>query len=156
MNFLATLLRDGRKQEKQTKLSELLDLRGNIHRSIDAIQFRNARLTLVEVPPAKKQNPSFNQESPFAAWIVTIGKVRLPITTTTEIHPKPFQSTDVNNLSSEKERSAIEPRRIGLDSEEEKFLLTLIIDENGAYVQLKFPNEQSFKRWQTALCDGLR
>ena len=155
MNFLVDLLRDGRKQEKQTKLSELLDIRGNAHRTIHAIQFRNARLTLVEVPPSLKTNPTFNQESPFATWIVTIGKVRLPITTTTEIHPKPFQPIDVNDLSSVPRTSTVEPRRLGLVSEE-KLLLTLLIDENGGYVQFKFPNEQSFQQWQTALCDALR
>ena len=154
MNFLTNLLREGRKQEKQTKNTELLDIRGNVHRTIHAIQFRNARLTLVEVPPSNNYtNPTFDQESPFATWIVTIGKVRLPITTTTEIHPKPFQSSDVNNFSSIHQMTPVKP--LGVDAEE-KLLLTLMIDENGGYVQLKFSNELSFQRWQSALCDALR
>ena len=154
MNFLLKTFREGRKQENENKLSELVSIRGTLHRCINPKSFSSAplRATLIEIPPSlSKHNvetQNFQEESPFPSWVITVGKIRVSISPTTNIHPKPF-----HNESTSKPTTATQQLR-GI-KEDEKYILTLVTDAEGGQIELKLNDERSFLRWQTALCDAL-
>ena len=151
MNFLLKTFREGRKQEDENKLSELVCIRGTLHRCINPKNFSSAplRATLTEIPPSfSKHNvetQTFQEGSPFPSWVITVGKIRVSICPTTNIHPKPYHNESTSKPSTTTH---------GIKADE-KYILTLVTDAEGGQIELKLNDERSFLRWQTALCDAL-
>jgi hypothetical protein len=170
MNFLYKTLRDGKDAEDTTKMSELVFVRGTLHRTISDTEFTTVpmRATLVEIPPTAAaalvadaadddddaDMPSFvkEDESPFSTWVVTVGKIRVSVTAQMDIHPKPFQAapapSSVSSSSSVNSSS-------NSSTAEDRLVLTLFTDTEGGTIQLKLSTQASFLRWQAALCDAL-
>ena len=153
MNFLLKTFREGRKQENENKLSELVCIRGTLHRSVHPKSFSSAplRATLIEIPPSlSKHNvetQTFQEESPFPSWVIMVGKIRISICEKTNIHPKPFHNESTSKPITTQQRNG--------PKEDEKYILTLVTDAEGGQIELKLNDERSFLRWQTALCDAL-
>ena len=169
MNFLLKTFREGRSAEDTTKMTELVFVRGTIHRTISDAEFTKIpmRATLVEIPPTTQTAaPALiddddadlppvvaEDESPFSSWIITVGKIRVSVTAAMDIHPKPYQAPPPSSSSSAASSSS--SSSINSSNADDRLVLTLFTDNEGGTIQLKLSTQAAFLRWQAALCDAL-